>query len=143
MKKLILTLMLTLITLSGFSQMRHMPRHMVDFRQYEVIDSIPLEKTLIYSPFDYESDEVISLGDGEYLIDLPKKDNMIIRTNKDRTKAIVVYNSFCFGRHLEFNIKENEKRLILWYEDDHMFCGYVYEKNFKMCRYVESGKLNL
>ena len=139
MKKLFLTFIVMLMTISSFAQspMRRHYREYIDFSKYEVVDSFPLERILIYSPYDYESDKIINMGDGDYLIEMPHKDKMIIRKTKDNTKAIVIYNSYCFGRHKEFNIKDNERRTILWYEDDNLYCGYVYDKTYKVCKYYE------
>jgi hypothetical protein len=144
MKKTVLTFLFTLVVSIGFAQMHmHPPRQFkmphIDIRQYEVVDSFPLERITIYSPYDYSGDEVIQLGTGQYLIEMPYPDKMIIRTNKDRTKAIVVYNSYCFGRHKEFNVKETDRRIVLWYEDDDgLYCGYTYDKKYKVCKYFES-----
>ena len=77
------------------------------------------------------------MGDGNYLINAPHKDNMIVRFNSDRTKAIVVYNSYCFGWHKEFNVIENDKRLILWYKDKKFYFGYLYDKIYKACMFLE------
>ena len=132
LRKLIL-LVTCLISLNSYSQ-----RHYIDISKYTVVDSLSLERIYIYSPFDYESDKIISTGEGTYLIEMPHKDKMIIRKTKDEKKAIVIYNSFVFGRHKEFNIKENERRLILWYEDEHIYCGYIYDKVYKVCKYFES-----
>ena len=71
---------------------------------------------------------------------LPHKDNMIIRMTQDSTKAIVLYNSIVFGRHFEFNVKNNDRRMILWYEDKGIYCGYIYDKYYKVCSYFESRK---
>ena len=136
MRKFILFLLLSIATL-GYSQGMHF-RHYIDISKYEIVDSLVLERVSIYSPFDYEDDKVINNGDGNYLIEIPHKDKMIIRKTKDNKKAIVVYNSIVFGRHKEFNIKENERRLVLWYDDDNLYCGYIYDKVFKVCKYFES-----
>ena len=127
MKKLLILFFALFISLGSYSQ-----------RQYTNIDSLSLERISIHSPFDYESDKIIPMGDGDYLIEIPRKDKMIISTNKDRTKAIVLYNSFCFGRHKEFNLTENERRILLWYKDDHLYCGYIYDKVYKVAKYFES-----
>lgn len=137
MKKLI-TLILLFTSITCFGQNRKYFREYIDLSKYEIIDSLPLERIFIYSPFDYESDKVISTGDGTYLIEMPHKDKMIIRKTKDNDKAIVVYNSFIFGRHKEFNIEDSDRRLILWYEDDDIYCGYVYDKQYKVAKYFES-----
>ena len=135
LRKLIIVLMCLIVT-NSYAQ-RHF-RQYIDFSEYEVVDSLPLERIYIYSPFDYDSDKVINAGEGNYLIEMPHKDKMVIRVNKNRTKAIVVYNSYCFGRHKEFNIKDDNKRLILWYEDEDIYCGYIYDKFYKVCKYFEA-----
>ena len=137
MKKLI-TLILLFTSITCFGQNRKYFREYIDLSKYEIVDSLPLERIFIYSPFDYESDKVISTGDGTYLIEMPHKDKMIIRKTKDNNKAIVIYNSFIFGRHKEFNIEDSDRRLILWYEDDDIYCGYIYDKQYKVAKYFES-----
>ena len=136
MRKLLLFLLLSIATLS-YSQGRHF-RNYIDISKYEIIDSFAIERISIYSPFDYEDDKIINSGNGDYLIEIPHKDKMIIRKTKDNKKAIVVYNSIVFGRHKEFNIKDSDRRTILWYEDDNLYCGYIYDKVYKVCKYFES-----
>lgn len=142
MKRFIISSVLTLlVAVTCFAQrpgIRKHYREYIDFSKYEVVDSLPLERINIYSPFDYEDDKVINNGNGDYLIEMPHKDRMIIRKTKAGDKAIVVYNSYCFGRHKEFNVKDSERRLILWYEGDDIYCGYIYDKVFKVCKYFES-----
>lgn len=120
---------------------RHFFRHQIDISKYVAIDSLVLERIYIHSPFDYESDKVISTGYGDYLIEAPYKDKMIIKTTADRSKAIVLYNSFCFGRHKEFTVKETDRRIVLYYisdnEDEELYCGYIYDKKYKVCKYFE------
>jgi len=140
MKKYLLLIVFTIFSIVSFSQVS-IPRrvaHFHDFKKYEIVDSLPIERLYIHSPFDYDDETVISMGEGNYLIKAPHKDNVIIRRNRNNTKAIVVYNSYFFGRHKEFNIKENDNRLILWYEDDKLYCGYIYDKKYKTCKYVET-----
>ena len=119
MKKFLVLSLFTMISMVSFGQVSIPKRvsHFFDYKKYEVVDSLPIERLYIHSPFDYDDETVISMGDGNYLINAPHKDNMIVRFNSDRTKAIVVYNSYCFGWHKEFNVIENDKRLILWYKD--------------------------
>ena len=143
MRKILFTILLTFIVSMSFAQgtwrqHRQFKMPQIDMSQYVLVDSLPLERITIFSPYDYEGDEVISLGSGQYLIEMPYYDKMIIKTNKDRTKAIVLYNSYCFGRHKEFNIKETDKRIILWYEDEDVYCGYQYDKRYKVCKYFEN-----
>ena len=137
MKKLIIFILL-FVSITSLAQNKRYFREYIDLSKYEVVDSLPLERIFIYSPFDYESDKVIPTGDGTYLIEMPHKDKMIIRKTKEEDKAIVVYNSFIFGRHKEFNIEDSDRRLVLWYEDDDIYCGYIYDKQYKVAKYFES-----
>lgn len=141
MKRLFMTFVVVFVTMFAVAQMQH-PRFpmkaKIDFKEYCVLDSLPIEKLYIYSAYDYDSEEVIDLGSGLYLIDAPHKDYMIIATNKERTKAIVLKNSYIFGRHRVFNIKETEKRIVLWYQDDNLYCGYQYDKRYKVGKYFEN-----
>lgn len=141
MKRLILSLVFVLIATLSFAQgprMNFMNR--IDFTKYEVVDSLPLERIMVHFNKEIDDENFISLGDNDYMAPVPHKDNMIIRFNSDKTKAIVVHNSYAFGRHFEFNIQDNERRLILWYEDKGIYCGYVYDKTWKICKYFESRK---
>lgn len=136
MRRTLLALALTLVSLVVSAQPfrgNYSGNH-----KYEIVDSLPLERIYIHSQFDYDDDKVIDAGEGEYMIEMPHKDKMVILLTKDRDQAIVVYNSYCFGRHKEFNVKETDKRIVLWYEDDDLFCGYAYDKRCKVCKYFEN-----
>lgn len=142
MKKFIFTFIFAFIAICSFGQQRPpMPRmpHF-DFKKYEVLDSLPIERIMV--SFDKEVDDstLISQGGGYYMAPAPHNDRMIIRRTQDNTKAIVLYNSYAFGRHFEFNVKENDRRLVLWYDDNHIFCGYAYDKKYKVAKYFESRK---
>lgn len=126
MKKLIM-LILALVSINCYAQ-------------FEVVDSLPLERIMIHFNKEIDDEKLISLGEGDYMAPVPHKDNMIIRTNSDRTKAVVLYNSYCFGRHLVFDVQENDRRLILYHKDNNLYCGYIYDKKFKVCKYFESRK---
>lgn len=143
MKKFILTFLFALIATLGFSQpnhVRHDFRPNIDLSQYSVVDSLPLERITIYFEKEIDDDRLISLGSGYYMAPLPHNDNLVIKTNKDRTKAIVLYNSYCFGRHLEFEVQENDRRIVLYNQDDKGYCGYIYDKYYKVAKYFESKK---
>lgn len=141
MKKFILTILFALIATFSFSQpMQHQFRPKIDFAKYEIVDSLPLERIMIYAEKEIDGEGVIDLGSGYYMAPLPHNDKMIIRMTQDSTKAIVLYNSIVFGRHFEFNVKNNERRMILWYEDKGIYCGYIYDKYYKVCSYFESKK---
>lgn len=146
MKKILFTILFTFVVSLSFAQMpqrMHPPRHFnmpnIDRMEYCMIDSLPLERITIYSPYDYsEEDGVIKLGESTYLMEMPFSDKMIVAYNKDRTKCIILYNSYAFGRHKEFNVKETDKRIVLWYQDDDLYCGYAYDKKYKVCKYFEN-----
>jgi hypothetical protein len=141
MRKILMIVVLMFVAVCAYCQPQMM-RPNIDLSQYEVVDSLPLEMMSVHfeKEIDIDDDNFINMGSGDYLVRIPKKDKIVIRTNSDRTKGIVVYNSFVFGRHFEFNIKENERRFILWYQDSKTYCGYIYDKSLKVCKYFESKK---
>lgn len=109
------------------------------FSEYNVVDSLPLE--MVYIHLDKEIEDAIDLGGGYYMVKMPHKDKIVFRTNSDRTKAIMIYHSICFGsKRFEYNIEENEHRLVLWYKDNRNYCGYIYDKKYKVCKYFESKR---
>lgn len=142
MKRFILSLVFVLVATFSFGQGHPMQQFFerVDLTKYEVVDSLPLEHILVHFNKEVDDENLISMGSGDYMAPIPHKDKIVIKTTKDRTKAIVLYNSYCFGRHLEFNVKDNEKRTVLWYQDDNLYCGYIYDKTYKVATYYESKK---
>ena len=140
-KRLILSLVFVFVTTFSFGQAPRMNfMHRIDFSKYEVVDSLPLERIMIHFDREIDDENFISLGEGDYMAPVPHKDNMIIKTTTDRSKAIVIHNSYAFGRHFEFNVEDNERRTVLWYEDKGVYCGYIYDKKYKVCKYFESRK---
>jgi hypothetical protein len=112
---------------------------MAQFSEYNVVDSLPLE--MVYIHLDKEIEDAIDLGDGYYMVKMPHKDKIVFRTNSDRTKAIMIYHSICFGsKRFLYNIEENENRIVLWYKDSRNYCGYIYDKKYKVCKYFESKR---
>lgn len=131
----VLCLILTSITCMGQNNKPF------DISKFELVDSLPIERIMMYFKEEVDDSTYISLGDGDYMIPVPHKDNMIIKTTADKTKAIVIHNSYAFGRRfIEFNIKENERRIELWFESKRLYCGYIYDKQYKVCKYFESRK---
>ena len=92
MKRFILSLVFVFVTTFSFGQaprMNFMQR--IDFSKYEVVDSLPLERIMIHFDKEIDDDRLISLGNGDYMAPLPHNDKIVIRTDVDRTKAIVLY----------------------------------------------------
>lgn len=141
MKKFILTILFALIATFSFSQpMQHQFRPKIDFAKYEIVDSLPLERIMIYAEKEIDGEGIIDLGSGYYIAPIPHKDKMVIKMTKDKDKAIILYNSYCFGRHFEFNIEDNDFRTVYWYKDKNIYCGYIYDKRYKVVKYFESKK---
>ena len=141
MKRFILSLVFVLVASFGFAQAPRMSfMNRVDFNKYEVVDSLPIERIMIYFEKEIDDENLIDLGGGYYMAPVPHNDKMIIRTTTDKTKAIVVHNSYAWGRHFEFNVEDNERRTVLWYEGKGIYCGYIYDKKYKVCKYFESKK---
>lgn len=122
----LLTLFLCLFTLTVASQsFVHQRMHFK--RIYTQIDSLILEN----APTPFPTEE------GDYLIELPKAQKIVIAYNHNKTKAIVLHG-YRWAKKMEFNVKDNEVRLILWYKDEHVYCGYIYDKKSKACSYAEA-----
>lgn len=138
MKKIFLTLLFAFSITSIYAQMPNFNR--IDFSKYEKTDSLPLERIMIHFNKEIDNKDFVDLKSGYYLAPIPHKDNFVVKFNDDRSKAIVVWNSYCFGRHYEFNVKEEERRIVLWYKDDDVYCGYIYDKEFKVCKYFDSKR---
>ena len=143
MKKVILTFIFTIFATISFAQLPQIPMERfrgIDLNKYSVVDSLPLDRVMIYFDREIDDETFISQGGGYYMAPLPHHDRMIIRKTEDNTKAIVIYNSYIFGRHYEFNVEDNEHRTVLWYKDKNVYCGYIYDKKFKVCKYFDSKK---
>jgi hypothetical protein len=121
------------ITLGMYAQPR-----MFDFSQYVKVDSLPLEMVYFHSDKELNGDSVIELGDGYYMAKTPFKGNLTIKTNSDRTMAIVM-NRFHFDP-FQYTIKEDERRIILYFKDKHVYRGYVYDKKLKAFQFYDSLK---
>lgn len=143
MKKFILTFVFVMFSVIGFAQTgfnRPFFRIPVDFNKYEIVDSLPIERIMIHFNKEIDNEDFIDLGDGDYMAPVPHKDNMVIRMNATKDKAVVIHNSYAFGRHFEFDVQDNDKRIVLYYQDKNIYCGYIYDKEFKVCKYFESKK---
>ena len=128
-KKLLLTLVcfasVSCVMSQGFPMM-----HLREFNKHFInVDTLILENAPTVNPTE----------DGDYLFELPKACKIVIAYNVDSTKAIVRYTTgFQFIPHRVYNVKDDERRLVLWYKDDHVYCGYVYDKRFKAGQYYEA-----
>ena len=133
MRKFIFTMLLTVMTAMLCNAQPFRPFNRMNFGMFNVKDTLALEKAP--TPFPTK--------DGDYLISLPKGQKLVVAYNNDRTKAII-YRGFMtrhrFG-HLwrtVYNVKDDEVRTILWYKDEHIYCGYIYDKKAKACQYFEA-----
>lgn len=151
-KSILIALMLAFIaTVSVFAQPK-MVRPFIDFSKYEKVDTLPLEMISVHFPTEIENENIakngVSLGGGDYMFPTRHSDNIIIKTNADRTKAIIVFKSIVVGGRFElpiggryeYTIEENDRRLILYYKDNRTYCGYIYDKKFKICQCFEEKK---
>jgi len=114
---------------------------------------LPLEMISVELPSGLEPpEESIGLGGGIYLLKMPEKHSMVIIKVKGEDKAIVIHSSFFISRffvnpekyfrgprenYFKYNIEENDRRLVLWYKDNRIYCGYIYDKQYKVCQYFE------
>ena len=144
MKRFIITLVMMSFAIALTFGQHRMMRPFIDYSNYEKVASLTLEMVSVYLPFEVTDEKAlensVSLGSGYYMFKMPRTDNVVIKTNADRTKAIVVYKSFVVGGRYEYNIKEDERRLVLWYKDNRTYCGYIYDKVYKVCQCFEEKK---
>lgn len=122
MKKFILTSIMCLFALTAFSQAH---RHFKSV--YTIVDTLSVKSIQSNYP----------TRDGDYLITLLKEQNLVIAYNNDHTKAIVLHG-YPYARRMEYNVKYDGARLILWYKDEHLYCGYIYDEKIKACQYFEA-----
>lgn len=126
MRKFILSAVMCLFALTAFSQ--NPARHRMHFRHiYTVVDTLVLENF----PTPYPT------KDGDYLIELNRNHTFVVAYNKDHSKAIVL-QGYPWGKKMEFNVKNDEYRLILYYKDEYVYCAYIYDRRVKACQYVEA-----
>ena len=122
MKRLILALVMCLISICSYCQA------FGHFKAvYKTVDTLVVQK--VQSTFPTK--------DGDYLVSLPNEDMLVVAYNADHSKAIVLHG-YVWGKRMEFNVKYNESRLILWYKNEHIYCGYVYDEKMKACQYFEA-----
>lgn len=121
MKKFVLLLITCLFAVAAFSQRVHFKN------VYTTIDTLVIKRVQTIYP----------TKDGDYLINLPQEENLIIAYNSDHSKAIVLHG-YMWGKKMEFNIKYDEARQVLWYKDEHIYCGYIYDTRYKICQYFEA-----
>lgn len=120
MKK-ILVLMMILFSIPVFSQHFHYKN------VYTNIDTLNVETVVSMYPTE----------NNDYLIELPKDSKLVVAYGKD--KAIILdCTGFPFYRHKEYNIKEDSRRIIFWYEDKILYCGFVYDKKLNSAQYCET-----
>ena len=126
MKKFFLASIMCLFALTAFSQA---PRHgRFHFKNvYTIVDTLVIQNAPSVTP----------TKDGDYLITLPREHKLVIAYNNDHTKAIALHG-YPYAKRMEYNVKYEGTRLILWYKDEHIYCGYIYETKLKACQYVEA-----
>ena len=166
MKKIFITLVFTLVSICSFAQFnmqRPIPNQMMfnrfDMTQYTIVDSLVLERIQTYVPDSMllqhiqdrnsnmiKENQIIQLGTYDYLFELPTKENIVVRYNKDKTKAIITNSSIIqgIGLHVfEFNIQDNKRRQIFYYDDDNILCGLIYDKGYKVAKYFRYEKKDI
>lgn len=133
-KSILIALMLAFVaTVSMVAQPQmHVPFNN-DTTKYVNVISLSLENAYWHSDKEIKVDGVQLVGDNDYLSPLPKSDSIVIKTNWDNTKAKIVKGA-PFDYLFSFNVIENERRIVLYYEDNRVYFGYTYDKYFKACR---------
>lgn len=150
-RSILISVLFAFIATVAMAQPR-MVRPFIDFSKYEKVDTLPLEMISVHFPTEIDNENIakngVSLGGGDYMFPTRHSDNIIIKTNADRTKAIIVFKSIVVGGRFElpiggryeYTIEESDRRLILYYKDNRTYCGYIYDKKFKICQCFEEKK---
>ena len=126
MKKIIFITLLNMLAINIQAQNFH-PRMV-----YTDIDTLAFDK-IAKTP---------ETKDEDYLIELPKIGEMptprlTVAYNKEHTKAIVLHG-YPFAQRKEYNVKDYDKWTVFYYKDKHIYCGYIYDKKIKACKYFEA-----
>lgn len=158
MRKITFLVLFMLFSIVSFGQFNapNRIRPFVNTEKYQLVDSLLLERVQTYVPDSMliehiqehsskrlKENEIIQLGSYEYMFELPKKDNIVVRYTNDKTKAVVINSSIIQGMGLhffEFNVQDNKRRQILYYDDDNILCGLIYDKEYKVAKYFRYEK---
>jgi hypothetical protein len=119
MKKFILTLIVGLFALAANGQRMDAPKAL-----YLNVDTLAIStpKKVVHTP------------KGDFLFGLSE---LVIAYNDNRTNAVVL-KGYLYAKKMEYNVKDDKRRTILWYKDDNLYCGYIYDKKTKECQYFEA-----
>ena len=135
MRKFILTMLCMLfVSLGTYAQ----PKMTFDFSEYSNTDSLEIEMVYFHTNQELNKDNFFDLGGGYYMVKTPFKSHFVIKTNSDKTKAIVT-NKFHFDP-FQYTYKEDDRRITLYYKDNKVCRGYVYDKKLKVCQPFDSNK---
>ena len=108
-----------------------------DFRQFPHLTSVVVAN--VPTP--------VPTSNNDYLIALPRESRMIIAFNDDSTKAKVIHDGRPnfprnrYKKNLAYNVKDNARRLVLYYQDSKLYCGYIYDKQSKAVQYFNASNL--
>lgn len=129
-----ISVMLAFIATASMAQ----PRMTIETSEYKNTVSLPIESAYWHSEKEITINGIQNLGEGDYLFKLPQKDSLVIKTNDKGDKAMIAKKNHFLGAPFDFrflyNIKEDERRIVLWYEDNRLYCGYIYDKTLKACQ---------
>ena len=125
-KSILITLvfMLSVVTANaqGFG-FGHMPKF---DKAFPIIEGLVIENVPVTFPTE----------DEDYLISLPRARRLVIAYDINKSTAKILRGAP--NRNRVYNVDDNEVRLTLWYKDEHIYCGYVYDKKAKAGNYFEA-----
>lgn len=135
-KSILITVLFAFIgTITMFAQPKIM---FLDTTKYTDVVTLSIENRFFHTEREINFEGIQELGNGDYVHKLQHKDSLMFETNAEKTKAkIVKMNQFLrlpMDRFLSFNVKEDERRIVLYYEDNRIYCGYIYDKYLKACQ---------
>lgn len=152
MKRLLITISVLFVAVLMYAQLPGNPMTFIDISAFTETKALPLERVYVHLPFEIPVDKIpanaVDLGGNFYMFKLPYTDRIVIRMNADGNKAIVDAKSIVVGgpfrfpvdHRYEYTVKEDERHIILYYKDDCTYCGYIYDKELKVCQYYQDKK---
>lgn len=131
MRKFILTIILLLNILIIYAQPIN---YVFNTSEFNIVKSYPIERVYFYSENKIEGENVISCGEGYYMIKVDNVPDFKIKFNKENNKAIIDWTL----HPVIFTVEENDNRITLY--TNRPYFGFIYDKRYKVLYSFTSRK---
>ena len=122
MRKIILsTIVMLFFTIAIFSQPISF-----DISKFRVINTYPIERVYFYSNNEIEGNNVISCGEGYYMIKVENIPDFKVKFNGKGNKAIIDGMFY----PIIFDVEENNNRITFYSKKPYF--GFIYDKRYKV-----------